>query len=165
MRKLLCFFLLFVLIFCFAACGSEKSDPDTVNGLIAVKDDNGDLTGYERRSYNLNGDISRLDVYDTEQTYLYFILYEYDDNNRLYTETRYKAEGFAEERYVYTYDDNGVLSEKAYETPDGQAQVYRYNTDGEETERLYYGTDEQLSKREVLEDGEWKTYDADGKMI
>ena len=133
--------------------------------MIEVRDDNGNLTGYERRSYNDNGDVTRLDVFDKDQIYLYYELYEYDENDRLYTQTRYKAEGFADYRYVYTYDDDGNLTEKAYEMTTGEAEVYRYDADGNEIERLYYDTDEQLSKREVLENGKWVTYDADGKVI
>ena len=71
----------------------------------------------------------------------------------------------AEDRYTYTYDDNGILSEKAYELPHGEAEIYRYDADGNETERLYYGTDEKLYQREVMENGKWVAYDADGKQI
>lgn len=167
MRKLLLIFALLSIVICFAAC-DEKKDESSVSdagGMVEIKNDDGDLTGYERRSYNDNGDVTRLDVFDKDQNCLYYILYVYDDNNRLYTETRYKGEGFAESRYVYTYDDDGNLAEKAYELPHGEAEVYRYDTDGNEIERLYYGTDEQLTKREVLENGKWISYDPDGKII
>ena len=133
--------------------------------MIEVKDDNGNLSGYERRYHNDNGDVTRLDVYDENETYLYYVIYEYDDDNRLMSETRYGAEGFAEYRYVYTYDDDGNLTEKAVEHPHGEAEVYHYDTNGNETERLYYGADEKLAKREVLENGRWVTYDADANII
>ena len=170
MRKSLisavCFLLLMLMTLSLCACDSNGDQKPTENGIMTeVRDDNGELTGYERRYTNDNGDITRWDVYDAEQTYLYFVLYEYDENNRLSSETKYKAEGFAVDRYVYTYDDRGNLTEKAYETPHGEAEVYRYDAKGNETERLYYGTDEKLYKREVLENGSWVTYDADGKKI
>lgn len=163
MRKLIAISAV-LLAFCllFSSCSSSETDN---GGMKEIKDDSGKLTGYERRSYNDNGDVTRLDVYDENQTYLYYELYEYDDNNRLSSQTRYKAEGFAEYRYVYTYDDDGNLTEKAYELPHGEAEVYRYDSDGNETERLYYDTDEKLLKREVLEKGKWVVYDADGKVI
>lgn len=160
MRRLIAIIVSLLLISAvLCSCNNGSSAETGIGGLTQLKNDNGDLTGYERRSYNDNGDVTRLDVYDTDQTYLYYILYEYDDDNRLFTETRYKAEGFAESRYVYTYDDNGNLSEKAYELPHGEAEVTRYDKDGNEIERLYYDIDEKLSKREVLENGKWVTYD------
>lgn len=161
MKRLICFTLSVLLIgIIFCSCSDKGSESSTENGVLTeVKDDNGNLTGYERRYTNDNGDITRWDVYDADQTYLYYVLYEYDENNRLLSETKYKAEGFAEYRYVYTYDDKGNLSEKAYELPHGEAEVHRYNADGEEIERLYYDTEEKLIKREVLENGKWVAHD------
>ncbi len=148
------------------ACSSEHQQQSTENGAMTeIKDDNGNLTGYERRFYDDNGNVTRLDVFDENQTYLHYDLYEYDESNRLYTETRYSAEGFGEYRYVYTYDDDGNLTEKAYELSNGEAQVFRYDPDGTEKERLYYDFDEHLVKREVFENGKWVAYDADGKII
>ena len=164
MRKVLisavCLVLLVFVSLSMCACDSSGDQKPTENGVLTeIKDDDGNVTGYERRYVNDNGDITRWDVYDENETYQYYVLYEYDDNNRLSAETRYKAEGFAEYRYTYAYDDEGNLIEKAYELPHGEAEVYRYNTDGEEVERLYYGTDEKLTKREVLENGKWVAYD------
>lgn len=161
MKRLICFALSVLLIgILLCSCSDKGSTSSTENGVLTeVKDENGNLTGYERRFTNDNGDITRWDVYDADQTYLYYVLYEYDENTRLQTETKYKAEGFAEYRYVYTYDDEGNLSEIAYELPHGEAEVYRYNADGEEIERLYYDTEEKLIKREALENGKWVTHD------
>ena len=169
MRKALIIAVLALLIV-FSACEMNEDKTDatepTEDGIMTeIEDDDGNVTGYERRYHNDYGDITRLDVYDEDQTYLYFVLYDYYDDHKLYTETRYKAEGFAEYRYVYTYDDDGNLTEKAYELPHGEAELYRYDADGNEIERLYYGTDEQLVKREVLEDGEWVNYDTDGNIM
>lgn len=163
MRKRLisaaCFILLLFVLTSLFACSSKGDDKPTENGaLTEVKDDDGNLTGFERRYTNENGDVTRWDVYDENQTYLYYVIYEYDDNARLSSETRYKAEGFAEYRYVYTYDDKGNLIEKAYELPHGEAEVTRYDADGNEIERLYYDTSEKLTKREVLENGKWVAY-------
>lgn len=150
--------LLIAAVLC--SCGADSSATKGDSGMTAVKDDNGDVTGYERRAFNDNGDVTRLDVYDKDQTYLYYILYEYDDDNRLYTETRYKAEGFAESRNVYTYDDDGNLLEKAYELPHGEAEVSRYDKDGNEIERQYYDADGKPVKTERLENGKWVTDDS-----
>lgn len=169
MRKLIALLCVVLAILVLVSCHSGDSnatEKPTEDGVMTeIMDDDGNLTGYERRYHNNNGDITRWDVYDADQTYLYYVLYEYDDDGRLSSETRYKAEGFAEYRYVYTYDDDGNLAEKAFEDPHGEATVTRYDAEGNEIERLYYGTDEKLSKREVLENGAWITYDADGKII
>jgi len=134
-----------------AACSEE-----TVNGAMTeVKNDKGVLTGYERRYHNDHGDITRLDVYDTEKEYKSFVLYEYDDEYRLFTETYYKADGIATSRIVYTYDDDGKLYEKAYEYPHGESNVERYDKEGENVEKLYYDTDGKLIKHETLKDGKW----------
>lgn len=167
MKRQFCLAILIVFLCIFlCACDPSGSTDSTVNGaMIEVKDKDGSLSGYERRFYNDNGDVTRLDVYDADQTYLYYILYEYDDNNRLFTQTRYKSEGFAEHRYIYTYDDDGNLTEKALEHPHGEAEVWRYDADGNEVERLYYDIDEKLIKSEKLENGKWVTYDPNGKII
>lgn len=158
--SVICCFLLILLSLTLCACDSSGDEKPTEDGVMTeLRDDNDNLTGYERKYHNDNGDVTRWDVYDENQTYLYYVLYEYDDNNRLTAETKYKAEGFAEYRYTYTYDDNGKLSEKAYELPHGEAEVYRYDADGNEIERLYYDTNEALYKREVLENGKWVAYD------
>ena len=149
--------ILLAIVFCYmTACSSSGDTQTTENGvMVELKNSDGSLTGYERLSYDADGRVTRRDMFDTEKTCLYFILYTYDDNGLLYTETRYSGEGFAEYRYVYTYDDDGNLTEKAYESPTGEAEVTRYDSDGSEVERLYYGTDEKLAKREVFEDGKW----------
>lgn len=165
MKKLTALLCVVLFLFSLAACsdnGGKEDTKSTEDGVLTeIKDDDGNLTGYERRYHNDKGDITRWDVYDANHTYLYYVLYEYDDNDRLFTETRYKAEGFAEYRYVYTYDDDGNLAEKAYEDPHGEATVTRYDADGNEIERLYYDRDEKLSKREVFENGKWTTYGVD----
>ena len=168
MRKILICLCCIVVLACAAlcSCGQGGDTKSTESGVMTeIKDDDGNVTGYERRYQNAHGDISRWDVYDADQNYLYYVLYDYDDHYRLLSETKYQANGFAEDRYVYSYDDNGNLTEKAYELPHGEAEVHRYNADGEEIERLYYGTDEKLSKREKLENGKWITYDANGKKV
>ena len=84
MRRLIAIIVSLLLISAvLCSCNNGSSAETGIGGLTQLKNDNGDLTGYERRSYNDNGDVTRLDVYDTDQTYLYYILYEYDDDNRI----------------------------------------------------------------------------------
>lgn len=143
-------------------CGCSGDDQPTGDGLMtAVTDDDGVVTGYERRFHNDNGDITRLDVYDKDKIYQSYVLYAYDDAYRLLSETYYQADGFAMHRYVYTYDDSGKLYEKALEKTNGESIVERYDQQGVVVEKRYYGADEKLVRTETLENGEWVSRSAD----
>lgn len=145
-----------------SACSSSEDDTaePTVDGAMTpVTDAGGQVTGYERRFHNDVGAITRLDVYDADQVYQSFVLYAYDDKGLMTSETYYRADGIAERRIAYTYDDSGTLYEKALELPNGEATVERLDAQGNVIEKQYFGTDEQLAYREVLEDGEWVRYD------
>ena len=126
--------------------------------MTAVKDDADNIVGYERRYHNDNGDITRLDRYDADQSYQSYVLYTYDDDGRLYTETTYAANGIGQSSIVYTYDDDGRLSQKAYEYPHS-ATVELYGSDGNVIEKQYYDNNNRLSYREVMEDGAWVRYE------
>jgi len=154
-----------LLLSCFAACNDDSSAVNVNGAMVEVKDDDGNVTGYERRYVDDDGRVTRWDRYDADQEYQSFVLYEYYDNGLLYTETFYRADGIAESRTVYEYDDDGNLAAKSYEYPHGDALTENYNANGELIEKLYYGEDEQLYRREVLEDGVWKSYDPDGNII
>lgn len=140
------------------ACDGSTEATAADGALTAVVDGEGNVTGYERRFHNSFGGITRLDIYDRDQAYLSFVLYNYDDNHRLYTETYYLANGIAQSRTVYDYYDDGSLFEKAYELPNGEATVECYDRNGNLYEKQYYDRNEQLTHREVLEDGVWNTY-------
>lgn len=148
--------LLLCTVLC--ACG-KKAAPAEDGQLTAVYNDAGALTGYERRYHNDSGLITRLDRYDADQNYLSYVLYAYDDADRLFTETYFSSQGFGQERIVYTYDDNGRLTEKAFEQSRGEVTVEVYAADGTVIEKRYYDTDERLSYTEKLEDGAWVRYD------
>ena len=154
-----------LLLCCFTACNSDSASQAANGAMTEVKDDGGNLTGYERRYVDDEGRITRWDRYDANGEYQSFVLYQYNDEGLLYTETFYRADGIAESRIVYEYDDDGVLSAKSYEYPHGDALTDRYNADGEIVEKLYYGEDEQLYRHDVLEDGVWKSYDPDGNSM
>ena len=147
------------------ACSSGNTKPTEDGVLTEVRDDGGNLTGYERRYHNDSGDVTRIDVYDAEQVYQSFVVYEYDDEHRLYTETHYQADGIAVSRDVYSYDDSGTLYEIAHESPHGDATVYRYDASGNNVEIDYYDTEGKLERRSILEDGTWNSYNADGSII
>ena len=126
--------------------------------MTPVTDSAGKITGYERRSYNDSGAVTRLDRYDAEQNYLSYVLYTYDDAGRLSAETNYAGSGIGQSRIIYTYDDDGLLIEKAYEYPhDTTVEVYA--KDGKVTEKRYYDVNGQLSYSELLENGAWVRYD------
>lgn len=156
--------LLFISLM-LSACGAEGSDSDVNGAMVAMKDDNGTITGYERRYLDDDGNITRWDRYDADQVYQSFVLYEYYDDGKLYTETYYRADGIAESRTAYVYDDDGHLYEKSYEYPHGDALTERYDADGELIEKFYYDENEQLSQHDVLENGTWVSYDADDTIM
>ena len=163
-KRLIILLVCFIAVISLCSC-SGSSEPAADGAMTAVTSSDGTVTGYERRFHNENGDITRLDVYDADKVYQSFVLYDYDDYDRLLSETFYAADGIAQYRNVYSYDDDGNLAEMAVEHPHGEAEVTRYDSDGNETERLFYDTEEELYQRDVLEDGVWHSYDADGEPI
>ena len=161
MYKRIIFLLIACLLLCavLCACSSDDAEPTENGSLTPVTDDAGKIIGYERRSYNDDGKVTRLDSYDADQNYLSYVLYSYDDAGRLYTEIYHSGEGFEKSRIVYTYVDSGRLYEKAFEYPHGEATVERYNADGKVIEKQYYDTDQHLIYTEKLENGAWVRYD------
>ena len=157
MKRIVIFLLVFALFFCvmLSACSAGDIKPTEDGVLTEVRGDSGNLTGYERRYHNDNGDITRLDVYDAEQVYQSFVIYEYDDNGLLYTETDYQTDGIAVSRDVYSYDESGAVYEIAHESPYGDATVDRYDANGEVVEKFCYDTDGRLERHEELKDGVW----------
>ena len=156
MRKRLICALCFVVLSVFALASCSSDDPAQYDGVMTeVKDSAGQITGYERRYHNDNGDITRLDVYDADEVYQSFVIYEYDDSYRLTKETTYRADGIGEFYYTYTYDDDGNLYEKGwYSAKDGATRTL-YDADGSEVEKYTYNSDDILTNHEVLENGEW----------
>lgn len=145
---ILCLCMCCVLVL--TACG-EKPD----GSMEPVKDENGNITGYERKYHNDNGDITRWDVYDADEQYDHYTLYEYDSNNRLGKETCYDASGFGKYYYAYSYDDSGTLAEMDYvSAKDGSSRTL-YDSDGNESERFTYDNNDQLVKYEVYQNDTW----------
>lgn len=133
-----------------SACGEKASDGD----YVPIKDESGAVTGYERKYHNDNGDITRWDVYDAQEQYDHYVLYEYDTDNRLVKETYYQASGIGEYYYAYSYDDNGDLAEKDYCTAKNGSERVLYKN-GVESERLTFDVDDELIKYEVYQNGVW----------
>ena len=146
MKKQIALSVLVVVCLMAVLCGCSASDakPAPDGAMTAVYDDGGELTGYERRYHNADGELSRLDSYDKDKAYQSFVLYEYDSDGRLSSETTYAADGIAQYRYCYTYGDNGTLCEKAFEKPNGEAEVERYDEQGGVVEILRYDSDGNL---------------------
>ena len=151
--------LTFLLPLMLCAC-EEKTAESGVK--TEVYDDSGVLTGYERRFVNSDGLLSRLDVYDENDEYDHFVLYEYDDDGRLIQETTYRADGIGDFYYTYSYDDDDNIVEKGYYTAKDGATRTLYNADGDEIEIYHYNEQDELFLHEIYEDGTWKYYDADG---
>ncbi len=154
MQRLLtivCSFL--ICMFLLTACGEE---PPVDGALTEVKDANGTVTGYERRYHNDNGDITRLDVYDANEEYLSYVLYDYDSDNRLLQETHYRADGIGDYYYAYVYDEDSNIIEKGWYSMTNGATRTLLDSDGNEVERYTYDDTDTLVKHEVKSGGQWE---------
>lgn len=152
MRKIsaiLCVCLLCALIL--VSCSDKKADGE----MTPVKDDSGAVTGYERKYHNDNGDITRWDVYDADQKYDHYLLYEYDSNGRLGKETYYTANGIGVYYNAYSYNEEGKLAEKDYASAKEGSTRTLYDNDGNEKERFTYDVEDKLIKYEVFQKDEW----------
>ncbi|MBQ3284076.1 MAG: hypothetical protein IJH40_00365 [Ruminococcus sp.] len=134
------------------ACGDQ---PAVDGAMTAVKDENGNITGYERRYHNDNGDITRWDVYDAQEQYLNYTLYEYDSSGNLAKETLYEASGIGIHYYAYSYTDEGVLAEMDYASAKDGSSRTLYDEEGIEKERYTYNNKDRLVKFEEYVFGEW----------
>ncbi len=147
-----------VVIISLASCGNKGDTWSTEDGAMnKVTDNKGGVIGYERRYHNENGDITRLDVYDENEVYDHYIVYEYDDDHRLVKETTYRADGIGDHYYEYTYYDDGTLKEKDYLTMSDGSERILYNPDGTAKERFVYDASDNLTKHEICENGVWKS--------
>ncbi len=143
-----CVFALCALLL--TACG-KKADGE----MAPVRDDNGAVTGYERKYHNENGDVTRWDVYDANQQYDHYILYEYDSNNRLAKETYYQADGIGVYYYAYSYHSSGKPAEKDYVSAKEGSTRTLYDEDGQEKERMTFDQNDTMTKYEVYQNNTW----------
>lgn len=154
MRKialLLCVCLSFLMLL--TACGDNAASTD--GAYTAVKNDDGEIVGYERKYHNDNGDITRWDVYDAQEQYDHYTLYEYDSNGRLGKETYYRADGIGVYYYAYSYTEEGVLAEKDYaSTKEGSSRTL-FDADGKESARYTYDINDTLIKYEEYVNDQW----------
>lgn len=136
--------------FFFSACG-KKAD----GTMEPVQDENGSVTGYERVYHNENGDITRWDVYDVNQKYDHYVLYEYDSNDRLAKETYYQADGIGVYYYAYSYHESGKIAEEDFvSVKDGSTRTL-YDEDGHESKRYTFDRNDQLVKYEEYQNNTW----------
>lgn len=153
MRKLLLRLLtaciLAAVLLC--ACGDTETD----GSLTPIKDENGSVTGYERKYHNDNGDVTRWDVYDAQEQYDHYTLYEYDSNGRLAKETYYQANGIGVWYYAYSYTEEGVLAEMDYASAKDGSTRTLYGEDGKEKYRYTFDHEDQFVKNEEFVNGEW----------
>ena len=134
------------------ACGDQ---PAVDGALTPVKDENGIITGYERKYHNDNGDITRWDVYDAQEQYLNYTLYEYDSNGNLAKETLYEASGIGVHYYAYSYTDDGVLAEMDYASAKNGSSRTIYDEEGKEKYHYSYDNNDNLVKYEEYVNGDW----------
>lgn len=157
-------FFVFLSVIIFCSCNSASTSATEDGVMTEVFDEESNLTGYERVYHNSNGDISRVDRYTVDKVYENYTIYEYDDDDRLIQETTYAADGLGLYYYTYEYDDsNNVIEKGCYTASDG-FEIHLYDADGTETERYYYGKNDELVKHEVFVDGAWSEAAVDDEI-
>ena len=147
-----CILLSAVMILPLCSCGSETAAD---GAYTPVKDENGSITGYERKYHNDNGDITRWDVYDANEQYDHYILYEYDSDGNLAKETYYRADGIGVYYYAYSYTDDGVLAEMDYASAKEGSTRTQYDSEGKELKRYSYDNKDEFFKYEEFINGKW----------
>lgn len=137
----------------------------------------GEEVEFERRTYeyNENGDIVREDYY-TRSKFRYYIVYEYDADNKLERRSKYSADGYLERVwYDYCEDVYGeqIPLKELYYYEDGGGVYYYIESkiNSEDTKKVYYNTDGSVSS--ITEEKfdlngnliDSVTYDADGNVL
>ncbi|MBQ6412314.1 MAG: hypothetical protein IJI19_02395 [Ruminococcus sp.] len=149
------FIPLILCLFCvllFSACGAPA---DVDGAMTPIKDENGAVTGYERKYHNDNGDVTRWDIYDAQEQYDHYVLYEYDSNGRLGKETYYRADGIGVYYNAYSYTEDGVIAEMDYASAKEGSTRTLYDEEGKESKRMTYDINDELVKYEEFADGDW----------
>ena len=149
--------VLVLLMLPLSACGNQQQeDAAEADGVLTpVKDDNGNITGYERKYHNDNGDVTCWDVYDADEQYQSYVLYEYDSENRLTQEIGYQADGLPVYGDSYTYSEDGVLTMKEHVIAKEGTERITYDNDGNEKDRITFDVNNNLVKYEVYQNGTW----------
>ncbi len=109
---------------------------ETINGIIY------------RYTYDVSGNITKIQTGTTENNLLDYRRYAYDDLGQLKVEKAYNASGEVAEIVRYSYDAYGNILSRSVETPDGSIDTVNYT----------YGTDADAGWSRLL-----KSYD--GKNI
>lgn len=147
---------LFCVILLCACSKGGNTDPTVPDGaMIAVTEASGTITGYERYSYNSEGQRSRVDYFTADSTYDHYVVYEYDAKGRVILETTYAANGIGQFYYDYKYDDDGNYSQVMYVTQSEGYSVTNYENGAEKEKFSYDNKGNLLSHQEML-NGEWK---------
>jgi hypothetical protein len=83
-------------------------------------------------SYDTKGNISEMQVYKSNDTLDYKVVFEYDQNNNMIKDTDYKPDGTIAENIEYTYDEFGrVLEQFNYEANGKFDSKFTYVTDND----------------------------------
>lgn len=150
------FFSVLLICLCCLLFLTACADESTADGAMTpIKDENGSIIGYERKYHNDNGDVTRWDVYDANEEYDHYTLYEYDSEYRIVKETYYRADGIGVYYYAYSYTDDGVIAEMDYSTAKEGSSRTIYDSDGKEKERYTYDNKDEFIKYEEYVNDQW----------
>ena len=157
MRRLVLLISICLICLVFCSCGeSESKAPTIVSGeMTAVTNDSGKILGYECKYLDDEGRVTRWDIYNADQVYQKYLLYEYNDDGKLLKETSYRADGIGEYYYTYEYDENGTLREKGYYTQSDGSNISIFDENGFEVEKYVYDKEDKLTSHTVKVNGVW----------
>lgn len=157
MKKIVLLISICLICLIFCSCGEKSTaEPTIPNGeLVPVTNDSGKILGYERRYLNDDGKVTRWDIYNADQEYQRYMLYEYNDEGKTVKESSYRADGIGEYYYTYDYYASGVIKEKGYYTQSEGAKRTIYDEKGSEIERYVYDEEDNLTSHTVLVNGTW----------
>ncbi|MES2430185.1 MAG: hypothetical protein V4556_04555 [Bacteroidota bacterium] len=106
--------------------------------------------GIEFTYYNEKGFRTALNSYDAEGNAEEKIFYKYDEKNNLIEKITSNAEGGLENKVVYKYDENGNLSEQNIYGPDGKLDkkiIAKNDKKGNALEEAFYKENGSVDKK------------------
>ncbi len=179
MKKLFAFSAMCATLVAASSCGgSEKvENPAPAEEATAWSseftfDTNGDATGKEVTNYGQNGQIVSVDKYSVDKESKQMVLTDhviYQNGKPSYSNVL-KADGSVEGHEVYTYNEQGNLTEMVIESyseglkriAPSSRYVYSYDTNGD----VVLVSEQKKTPKDWSVDYEWKfNYDAQGRVI
>lgn len=110
--------------------------------------------------YNIKGDTTVINTYDSNGALSYKCTFKYDDKENLAEHTLYKSDGNISLKKIYKYDEKDSIIEEVIYTDGGinEKNVYKYDTNGKKTVWNHFKSETIVSKVTTI-------YDNNGRKI